>query len=131
MTLTRLNPGTVHQPLAPYNHSIEAPPGAHWLHVAGQTAVTPAGDIPDGIAAQSEQVFTNLGNVLAASGYGFEDVVMITTYLLRLEDKDPFMDVRVKYFGATYPCSTFLLVSGLANPAFIVEVDAVAAKVKE
>ena len=50
------------------------------------------------------------------------------TFLPGREDPDGYQKVRAKYMGDVRPASTFLIVSGLANPDLLVEVEAVAAK---
>ena len=122
------NPPAVRAPGGPYSHSVEVAAGARYLWVAGQTGVTPDGTVPDGIEAQAEAAWTNLVNVLKGSGYGLEDVVKMQTFLTRREDRDGYNKVRTKYLGAHRPASTFLLVSGLADPRFLVEIEAMAAK---
>ena len=47
-----MNPEGVCPPFRHYVHSIEVPPNARWLVVAGQVGTLPDGTIPDGIEAQ-------------------------------------------------------------------------------
>lgn len=122
------NPPSVRAPAGPYSHSVEVAAGGRTLYLAGQTGTRPDGTIPDGIEAQAEAAWTNLVNVLAASGYRMEDVVKLQTFLVRREDRDGYNKVRGKYLGAHRPASTFLLVAGLADPRLLVEIEAVAAK---
>lgn len=111
-----------------YHHSVETPPNCKFLYVAGQTGVALDGTVPDGIEAQAEIVFENMKLVLEASGYGFEDVVFLKSFLTRREDRDGYQKVRSRFWGDNKPASTFLLVSGLADPAYLVEVECIAAK---
>jgi enamine deaminase RidA (YjgF/YER057c/UK114 family) len=122
------NPPTVRTPSGMYSHSVEVAANARWLFVAGQTGVAPDGTVPDGIEAQAELAWKNLIDVLAASGYAMEDVVWMKTFLTRREDRDGYNRVRGRYLGSHRPGSTFLIVSGLADPRYLVEVEAVAAK---
>lgn len=122
------NPPGVRAPAGPYTHSIEVAAGERYLWIAGQTGTRPDGSIPDGIEAQAEAAWTNLVNVLAGSGYKLEDVVKMQTFLTRREDREGYNKVRTKYLGSHKPASTFLLVSGLADPRLLVEIEAVAAK---
>ena len=46
----------------------------------------------------------------------------------RREDREGYQKVRSAMWGDTKPASTFLLVSGLARPEFLVEVEVIAAK---
>lgn len=128
MANKRTNPDTVAAPGGPYSHSVEIAPGARLIYLAGQTGVGPDGSIPEGIEAQAENAFTNLKNVLAASGCGFEDVVMLRSYLTDRAHREGYNAVRRRFLGDIRPASTFLLVSGLARPDLIVEIEAVAAK---
>lgn len=128
MAHKRTNPDTVRPPGGNYTHSVEVDPGARFLYVAGQTGVAKDGTIPDGIEAQAEIVFDNINKVLAASGYGLQDVVFLKTFMTRREDRDGYQQVRSKFWGDIKPASTFLLVSGLAQPEFLLEVEVIAAK---
>ena len=73
-------------------------------------------------------MFDNINKVLAASGYGIEDVVFLKTFMTNREDRDGYQKIRSKFWGDIKPASTFLLVSGLAQPAFLLEVEVIAAK---
>lgn len=128
MTNTHFNPPGVRPPAGPYSHSVELPPGARLLYVAGQTGTAADGSIPDGIEAQAETAWANLIGVLEGSGYGLADVVQMKTFLTRREDREGYNRVRGKYLGDHRPASTFLIVSGLADPKMLVEIEAVAAK---
>lgn len=128
MAHTARNPDSVRPPGGRYSHSIEVEPGARWLYVAGQTGVAPDGGVPDGIVAQTELAWSNLVAVLEDAGYALEDVVQMKTFLVRREDREGYNGIRNRYLDGHRPASTFLLVSGLADPRFLVEVEAVAAK---
>ncbi len=128
MAHTARNPESVRPPGGRYSHSIEIEPGARWLYVAGQTGVAPDGGVPDGIVAQTEIAWSNLLAVLEDAGYAMGDVVQMKTFLVRREDREGYNGIRDRYLDGHRPASTFLLVSGLADPRFLVEVEAVAAK---
>jgi reactive intermediate/imine deaminase len=78
--------------------------------------------------AQVRQVFENLVAALAAAGAGIEHVVKLTVYLTDMADLAAFRQVRDEYISPDNPpASTLVQVSSLANPAFRIEVDALAA----
>jgi len=78
--------------------------------------------------AQVRQVFDNLTAALAAAGAGMEHVVKLTVYLTDLADLDAFRQVRDEYISLDKPpAGTLVQVSSLVNPAFRVEIDALAA----
>jgi len=97
------------------------------LFVAGQTALDENGDLVGGgdAAVQARQVLTNLQLVIEAAGGSMGDVARTTVYLTRLEDRGPVGEVRAEYFPAPPPANTLLVVSSLARPEFLVEIDAI------
>jgi 2-iminobutanoate/2-iminopropanoate deaminase len=123
----------IHNPptLAPgtgYSHGIELPPNARLLYLAGQLGITADGKMAPDIKGQAEQAWRNLGAVLAAAGMGFENLVKLTHFLTRAEDVAAYREVRAKFLGSNAPASTLLVISALARPDALIEVEAVAAK---
>jgi 2-iminobutanoate/2-iminopropanoate deaminase len=122
------NPRSITAPIGTYSHGMEVPPGARWLHVAGQIGVRPDGSVPASIEEQTEVVWQNILAVLADAGMGIGDVVKITSFLTRHENFPRFAQIRAKFLGSHRPASTLLVISSLARPEFLVEVEAIAAK---
>jgi enamine deaminase RidA (YjgF/YER057c/UK114 family) len=91
--------------------------------------VLPDGSIPEGFEAQHEQVWQNTLAILADAGMGPEDIVRLNVYST---DPDGLKYVRAhreKYLKAGHtPASTWVVVSRLANPQWVVEMETVAAK---
>lgn len=102
--------------------------GVRTLHVTGQLALDPQGDVvaPGDAAAQTEYVFTLIGAVLRAAGMGFGDVVRIQTFLTHMPDYGRYSPVRDRYFSATRPASTLVEVKGLAREGCLVEIEVTA-----
>src|SRR3977135_3664945 len=122
------NPRSIAAPIGTYSHGIEVHPDARWLHVAGQIGVRPDGSVPATVEEQTEVVWQNILAVLADAGMGVGDVVKITSFLTRFENFPKFAQVRAKYLGSHRPASTLLVISSLARPELLVEVEAIAAK---
>jgi 2-iminobutanoate/2-iminopropanoate deaminase len=123
----------IHNPagMAPgtgYSHGIELPPQARLLYIAGQLGVTADGKFAAGIAGQAEQAWRNLGTVLQAAGMGYENLIKVTHFLVRREDIAAYREVRAKFLGKHAPASTLLVISALARPEALIEVEAIAAK---
>lgn len=114
-----------------------APPAGHYSHgvmaagrllfVAGQTAIDHNGNLVGGddAAAQARQVLVNLQRVIEAAGGRMGDVARTTLYLTRLEDRGPVGEVRREFFPSPPPANTLLVVSSLAQPELLVEIDAI------
>jgi 2-iminobutanoate/2-iminopropanoate deaminase len=122
------NPKSSAAPNGPYSHGIEVPANARWLVLAGQIPVRPDGSIPATIEEQTEVVWQNILAVLADAGMGIADVVKITSYLTRHENYAKFTPIRTKYLAGHRPASTLVVISSLAKPEFLVEVEVIAAK---
>ena len=112
-------------PAGHYSHGIVT--SGRLLFVAGQVALDEKGELVGGddAAAQARQVLTNLQRVIEAAGGRMADVARTTLYLTRLEDRGPVAEVRNEFFPAPPPANTLLVVSSLASPEFLVEIDAI------
>ncbi len=88
---------------------------------------TPACPVKDLMKAQAEQVFRNLDAALTAAGAKFSDVVKMNTYTTNMSQLAAIREVRARYFGDAAPASTLIGVPALANPAFMLEVEVIAA----
>ena len=113
-----------------FSHGKLIPPGATWLITAGQTGVSPEGEIGKDIAAQADQAMQNLHNIIKEGGMDSQDVVKMTIYYLDPAHLPVIVAARNRYFGEDFrPASTAVGVPALARPQYLVEVEAVAAKV--
>jgi len=78
--------------------------------------------------AQARQVFANLEAALAAAGATMDHVVKLTVFLTDMADLAAFLKARDEFIRAdTPPASSLVRVSGLVNPEFRIEVEALAA----
>lgn len=128
MPLSLSNPSTVHPPLGLYSHAVAVPAGSELVYFSGQLGVRPDGSTPDTIAEQADQVFANIVALLKAHGLAPEHIVKLTTFMVAGQDGDAVRAARIKHLGAHRPASTAVFVSQLVDPAWYVEVDAVAAR---
>lgn len=113
-------------PATGYSHATRV---GNLLFIAGQIARDTSGNLvgKGDIAAQAEQVFANLKAILADAGCGMEEIVKLTTYTVDATYRPIIADVRARYCKEYLPPNTFLVVSSLADPDFLLEIDAVAA----
>lgn len=113
-----------------YTHVVTAS-GGRTVYVAGQVALNAQGELvgKSDLRAQTRQVFENLRLALAGAGASFKDVVKWNTYVVnfKAEDLPVLRDVRTEVLkDVTPPASTLVGVSALANPDFLIEIEAVA-----
>ncbi len=124
MPKQHLNPSGMHTPTG-YSHVVKA---GDTIYVAGQVVVAPDGSLvgKDDPAAQAEQIYQNLQNALASVGASLQHLVKTTTYVVSLDCIDAVRAARAKYLANDPPTSTLLVVSRLARPEFLLEIEAVA-----
>ncbi len=125
--LSKHNPTTIAAAFSNYSLAVEAPAQARWLHVSGQVGVAPDGSLAEGAEAQMETAFRNVLAILGSAGMGPHDLVKITVFLTRSEDVGLYRDVRDRMLAGATPASTLLIVAALANPDWLVEIEAIAA----
>lgn len=109
-----------------YSHAAKA---GGFLFVAGQVAQDAEGNLVGrgDIEAQAVQVFENLKTVLASADTTLDQVVKLTTYTTNVAYRPKIAEVRARYFNHYFPPNTFLVVSSLATPDYLLEIEAVAA----
>jgi 2-iminobutanoate/2-iminopropanoate deaminase len=122
------NPANVAAPTGPFSHGIEVPPNARWLHISGQVGIAPDGKVPADLEGQANQCWRNIKAILAGAGMGVENLVKCTHFLTRAEDVAAYGKIRASHLGEARPASTLLVITALARPGLLVEVEAVAAK---
>ncbi len=117
----------------PYSHAVSVK-AEKLIFISGQVALDVDSNyigIGD-MAAQTRQVYANLGNVLASVGADFNHVVELTSFIVGRENLPAHLDTikelyKDLYPAGDYPCDNAILVAGLYREEFLLEVKAVAA----
>lgn len=110
-----------------YTQAVETTAGSRLLTISGQVGVTPDGKAPADFEGQARLAFDNLGKQLGAGGMGWGDLVKMTVIVTDPAYVAPFRALRSAALGDHRPAST-LIVAGLADPSWMVEIEAVAAQ---
>jgi 2-iminobutanoate/2-iminopropanoate deaminase len=123
-------PEQLPQPISHYTDGVIA---GGWIWISGMLAVDAEGTLigVDDVVLQAERVHENIKAVLEKAGAGFEDVVKVNVYLLRIEDRAAVNTVRRRFFGESRPASTLVEVSSFVMPGALVEIDAVALRPRQ
>lgn len=128
MTLELINPEDL-PTHASYTQVIAAT-GSRQVFVAGQVADDAQGNLVGAgdLAAQARQAFANVGRALAAAQAQPDQVTRITIYVVdhRPEYLPDISKARTAIFGDHKPTDTLLGVETLAEPEYLIEVDAIA-----
>ena len=114
-------------PFSAYSQAVEVPAGHKLIVVSGQVGVDVDGNLAETERGQHEQTWRNILAILAAQGLGPSDIVEVTAYLTTTTGVPIYREERDKALDGAKPASTLLIISGLANPAWLVEVSVVAA----
>src|SRR5436309_15157861 len=127
--ITRINPEGISKPFSNYSHVVTAEGAQKLIFCAGQVAADVDGKVlpPDDFGAQAKMVMKNLKSALAAGGAKLSDVTKVTIYICNPHDVPKARCILSDYFGDTPPASTLCILRGLANPNFLLEIEAIAA----
>jgi 2-iminobutanoate/2-iminopropanoate deaminase len=121
--LERINPAGLSTPQT-YAHVVKA---GKTLYIAGQVGAGPGGELAGaGMAEQLDRVLSNLAIALKSQGADFGHVAKITIFTTSIAEFREAAAVRAKHFGSHRPASTLVQISQLANPAYKVEIEAIA-----
>lgn len=113
--------------VGPYSQAVEASAGKT-LYVSGQIPLDPAtGVMPEGIEAQTEQVFANIGAILTEAGYTFDDVVKSTVLLADMADFAMVNAIYARYYTHDMPARACYAVAALPKGA-LVEIETIAVR---
>lgn len=123
VAITRSNPPTVRQPTG-YTHAIEVVTPARWLVISGQVGMAVDGTIPETGGGQIDQALANLRAVLEANDMTVNNIVKLTTFLTDRSLLGAYRAARTALLAEHAPASTLLFVAGLADPRFVVEIEA-------
>lgn len=113
-------------PIGPYNQAVSF---NGMVFISGQIAIDAAtGELKQGtIQEETQMVMKNLGEVLNASGSGFEQILKVSIFVLDMGLFKEVNEVYSTYFDRDYPARETVEVSGLPK-GVRVEISAVAFK---
>jgi 2-iminobutanoate/2-iminopropanoate deaminase len=118
------NPDGVPKPASNYSQAVEVPAGARRLIISGQIGVSADGVIADGYDAQAEQAWKNILAILADAGMTAANLVRIIVYDVAPGNVAAYRAIRDRMLAGHAPASTYVVVAGLASPAFLTEIEA-------
>ncbi|MBF6355278.1 RidA family protein [Nocardia higoensis] len=132
MSITLVNPDAL--PKVDAYRQVSVATGSTLIFVAGQVAVDAEGATVGAgdVAAQVEQSYLNVGTALAAAGASITDLVKVTVYVVdwtpdKMAQFTEGVARAAARFGVTpVPPGTLIGVAALADPAYLVEIEATA-----
>jgi len=78
------------------------------------------------VEVQAEKAMANIAMLLEEAGSELGDIVKVVVYLTDIRLREPVYRVMGRWLNGVFPVSTGLVVSALARPEWLVEIDATA-----
>lgn len=78
------------------------------------------------VTGQTEQAMSNIAMLLTEAGGELEDICKITIYIVDPRYREDVYRVVGRWLKGVFPVSTGIVVSALARPEWLVEIDATA-----
>jgi len=109
---------------ATYSKAIRA--SGDLIFMQGQVGVDLDGNLigPGDPGLQADQACRNISDFMREAGASLNDVCKLTVYVTDISYRAPVYETINRWFEGVHHCSTGVVVSCLADPAFLVEIDA-------
>lgn len=109
-----------------FSAAVRVEPGKTWLLLSGvgSEGADGSASAPGDIAAQCRAAWASVRDVLASQGASVRDIVRVRAYVTDPRYLSTVTAARKEAFGGPpYPLHTFLVVSQLALPEMLVEIE--------
>jgi 2-iminobutanoate/2-iminopropanoate deaminase len=119
-----INPRDIAAPGTSFAHGLVHSARARRLITSGLVGVTPDGTVPEDLHAQLEQAFDNLEAILREAGMNVANLVNLKLYSTVPGAAPAFRQLREKRLGQHRVTASYLEISGLASPEYLIELEA-------
>jgi len=120
-----INSETAPLPAAAYSQAVEVAGGNRILFISGQLGIEADGTTPPDMQGQARLAWRSLESQLKAAGMGLDNLVKVTMIIPNPTDIPASRLARAEALGERRPAST-VIVAGLANPAWKIEIEGIA-----
>jgi enamine deaminase RidA (YjgF/YER057c/UK114 family) len=117
----RISSGSPFEPTIGFSRAVRV---GDRVVVSGTGPVVEGGRCPDGAGDQARRCFAIIEAALAEAGASLDDVVRTRMYLTSADDGDAVGTVHGEMLGHVRPAATMVVVAGLLDPAWKVEIEA-------
>jgi enamine deaminase RidA (YjgF/YER057c/UK114 family) len=129
MSVEYINPDGLHKNSA-FSQVIAVPTNSRTIYIGGQNSINSSGEIigKGDIRLQARQIFKNLEIALTAAGAKIDNIIKWNIFVVQGQSPRPGFEEFQRVWGSrpNPPLITMLFVAGLANPDFLMEMDAIA-----
>lgn len=109
-----------------YSQATEVTGASRLLFISGQIPADVDSNVPHDFESQARLCWANMAAQLDAAGMTFANVVKVTVFLKRYEDREVNAKVRFEVFGAHRPAIS-TVITDVYDPAWLLEIEAIAA----
>ena len=97
------------------------------VHISGQIALdNDMNTVGDDAATQLKQIYKNLDDLCRAHGGSLANMVKTITYITDLDQYPAVSAAREEAYGDNPPANSTIVVSALAKPEWLVEIEGIA-----
>lgn len=118
-----ISSGSKWEPLLGYSRAVVA---GNTVYVSGTVGVAADGSVPEGPYAQAQRALEIIRDALAQAGAELAGVVRTRLFMTDISHFDAVAKAHGEVFGDIRPATTIVEVAKLVDPAFLVEIEAVA-----
>lgn len=118
------NPESIIAPASNYSQCALVDTGGERLIISGQIGVDPTGQVLSGMEAQMRQTWANVFAALADARMQTSHLVKVTAFITDASAVGLYRTVRDELLAGHAPASTLLVVTALATPELLVEIEA-------
>ncbi len=122
----KINTDAAPAPFSRYSQAMRVSAGKDLVFVSGQVGVDTDGNLADSEKAQHEQCWRNIFAILTDQGLSAKDIIEMTVYITTTDGVPIYREVRDEMLDGHEAASTLLIISGLANPDWLVEIAVIA-----
>jgi enamine deaminase RidA (YjgF/YER057c/UK114 family) len=109
-----------------YADAVRVPAGHDQILVSATPGLAPDGSLPGDMTGQATQAWQNIQTTLSQAGASLSDIVSVRQWLTSAEDIRGYVEVRNKFITHK-PAALLGVITGLVRPAFLIEIEVVAA----
>jgi 2-iminobutanoate/2-iminopropanoate deaminase len=111
-----------------YSQGVKVEGAQTLLFIAGQVDYDDKGNCahPGDFAAQAKATLAALKAQVEAGGGTMASIVKVNTYVTDMRYRPEYAKLRAEFFGPKAPASTMVAITALADPDFLIEIEAIA-----
>jgi enamine deaminase RidA (YjgF/YER057c/UK114 family) len=121
MERQRVSSGSPYEPAIGFSRAVRV---GDRVVVSGTAPVWEGDHVDPDVSVQAHRCLEIIGRALHEAGAALADVVRTRTYLVDAADGDAVGRVHGEVFGEVRPASTMIVVAGLLDPRWRVEIEA-------